>query len=348
MDATTSRWRPPGMSVLLVGVAIVAVAPTLVTGSGTHQQAMAGAAGSALAAVVAGILIRTASRDEDAWPSAAGLAWAMFLIAAVSFAYLAVGIASDTAEHPRPADALLLLLLIPLTIAMRDELRVHFDAPDRREIAIDVMLIAASVGSILYLLIRPPGAGPSESGTAGVIAILAATEFTSFAALTLWVPTISHLLQFLAFAGYSIATVLFGWVWTRGGGGSGDPLMNAIYILSPLLLAAVVTLVPHGVPVPRTKLRLARPILSSVSIVTACGALASVAVLGDAKAIGSLQSTLLIVLLGGGIAARVVANQIASTQAHQTVEEALTQRETALREADLALVGCQQVELREI
>src|SRR5439155_1262616 len=100
---------------------------------------------------------------------------------------------------------------------------------------------------------------------------------------------------------------------------------------------AVLTLVPHGVPVPRTKLRLARPILSSVSIVTACGALASVAVLGDSKAIGSLQSTLLIVLLGGGIAARVVANQVASTQAHQTVEEALTRRETALREADLAL-----------
>src|SRR5207248_1685813 len=192
-----------------------------------------------------GTLIRKASRDEDAWPSGAGIAWALFLIAAVSFAFLAVGSTSDTANHPRPADALLLLLLIPLTIAMRDELRVHFDPGGRRK--------------------------------------------------------------------------------------------NAIYVIRPLLLAPVLTLVPHGVPVPRTKLRLARPILSSVSIVTACGALASVAVLGDSKAIGSLQSTLLIVLLGGGIAARVVANQVASTQAHQAVEEALTRRETALREADLAL-----------
>src|SRR3989454_4180271 len=337
MDATISRRRTPGTAALLAAVAVVAVAPTLMTGSGTRGQALAGAAGSALAAAVAGILIRGASREEDAWPSAAGIAWAMFLIAAVSFAYLAVGSASDTANHPRPADALLLLLLIPLTVAMRDELRGHFDTRDRREIAIDVMLIAASVGSILYLLIRPSDAGPVESGTAGVIAILAASQFTSFAALTLWVPTVSHLLQFLAFAGYSIATVLFGWVWTRDGGGHGDPWMNAIYVLSPLLLAAVLTMVPHGVPVPRTKLRLARPILSSLSIVTACGALASVAVLGDSKAIGSLQSTLLIVLLGGGIAARVVANQVASTQAHQTVEEALTRRETALREADLAL-----------
>src|SRR6266581_2272536 len=337
MDATIPRRRPPGMAALLAAVAVIAVVPTLMTGSGTHAQALAGAAGSGLAAAVAGTLIRKASRDEDAWPSGAGIAWAMFLIAAVSFAYLVIGSTSDTANHPRPADALLLLLLIPLTIAMRDELRVHFDTGDRREIAIDVMLIAASVGAILYLLIRPPGVGPNESGVAGVIAILAASQFTSFAALTLWVPTVSHLLQFLAFAGYSIATVLFGWMWTRGGGGSGDPWLNAIYILSPLLLAAVLTLVPHGVPVPRTKLRLARPILSSVSIVTACGALASVAVLGDSKAIGSLQSTLLIVLLGGGIAARVVANQVASTQAYQTVEEALTRRETALHEADLAL-----------
>src|SRR5437016_1285851 len=327
MDATIPRRRPPGLAALLPAVAVIAVVPTLATGSGTHAQALAGAAGSGLAAAVAGTLIRKASRDEDAWPSGAGIAWAMFLIAAVSFAYLFIGSTSDTANHPRPADALLLLLLIPLTIAMRDELRVHFDAGDRREIAIDVMLIAASVGAILYLLIRPPGAGPTESGVASVIAILAASQFTSFAALTLWVPTVSHLLQFLAFAGYSIATVLFGWMWTRGGGGSGDPWMNAIYVISPLLLAAVLTLVPHGVPVPRTKLRLARPILSSVSIVTACGALASVAVLGDSKAIGSLQSTLLIVLLGGGIAARVVANQVASTQAHQTVEEALLRRD---------------------
>src|SRR5207248_7974236 len=115
----------------------------------------------------------------------------------------------------------------------------------RGGVGIDVMLIAASVGAMLYLLIRPPGAGPTESGVASVIAILAASQFTSFAALTLWVPTVSHLLQFLAFAGYSIATVLFGWMWTRGGGGSGDPWMNAIYVISTLLLAAVLTLVLH-------------------------------------------------------------------------------------------------------
>jgi PAS domain S-box-containing protein len=337
MDATIPRRPVPGVAALLAVVAAVGIAATALAGSGSHAQAVIGAAASALAAGVAGLLIRSSARTEDAWPSAEGIGWAMFLIAGISVAFLVAGSTSAGAIHPRPADALLLGLLIPFTMAMRDELRAHFDVRDRREIAIDVMLIAASVAAILYLLIRPTDADATASASAGVIAILASSQFTNFAALTLWVPTTSHLLQFLAFAAYSIATVIFGWDWTRGGADSGDPWVITVFILSPLLLAAVLTLVPHGVQVPRSRMRLARPILSSVSIVAACGALTSVAVLGNMKAIGTFQSTLLIVLLGGGIAARVVANQVASTQAHHAVEEALTRQETALREADLAL-----------
>src|SRR5213593_2098954 len=337
MDATISRRSIPGVAALVSVVAAIRILATVFAGSGTHAQAVVGAGASALAAFAAGVLIRSATRSEDAWPSANGIAWAMFLISAVSLVFVIMGSTSSTSIRPRPGDAFLLLLLIPFTVAMRDELRAHFDVRDRREIAIDVMLIAASVAAILYLLIRPPDADATVSGSAGVIAILAASQFTSFAALTLWVPTTSHLLQFLAFAAYSIATVIFGWDWTRGGGDSGDPWVIVVFILSPLLLAAVLTLVPHGIPVPRSRLRLARPILSSVAIVTACGALTSVAVLGNMNTIGTFQSTSLIVLLGGGIAARVVANQVASTQAHHAVEEALTRQETALREADLAL-----------
>jgi len=336
MDAAIPRRSIPGVAALLSVVASVGILASALAGSGTHAQAVIGAGASALAAFVAGMLIR-AARHDDAWPSAAGISWAMFLISGVSLAFLIVGTTSAMSIHPRPADAVLLVLLIPFTMAMRDELRAHFDVRDRREIAIDVMLIAASVAAILYLLIRPPGADATVSASAGVLAILAASQFTSFAALTLWVPTTSHLLQFLAFAAYSIATVIFGWDWTRGGGDSGDAWVIVVFVLSPLLLAAVLTLVPHGVQAPRSRTRLARPILSSISIVTACGALTSVAVLGNMKAIGTFQSTLLIVLLGGGIAARVVANQVASTQAHHTVEQALTRQETALHEADLAL-----------
>src|SRR3989442_13491084 len=113
MDATIPRRRPPGMAALLAAVAVIAVAPTLMTGSGTHAQALAGAAGSGLAAAVAGTLIRKASRDEDAWPSGAGIAWAMFLIAAGLFAFPFIRGTSDTGQHPPPAGALPLPLLLP-------------------------------------------------------------------------------------------------------------------------------------------------------------------------------------------------------------------------------------------
>jgi PAS domain S-box-containing protein len=337
MDATIPRRTLPSVAALLAVVAAVGILATALAGDGSHTQAVVGAGAAAVAALVAGLLIRAGGRSDDAWPSAAGIGWAMFLVAGVCAAFMLVGSTSAMSIQPRAADVVLLGLLIPFTIAMRDELRAHFDVRDRREIAIDVMLIAASVAAILYLLIRPQGADGAVSISAGVIAILASSQFTNFAALTLWVPTTSHLLQFLAFAAYSIATVIFGWDWTRGGADSGDPWVIVVFILSPLLLAAVLTLVPHGVQVPRSRTRLARPILSSTSIVAACGALTSVAVLGNMKAIGPFQSTLLIVLLGGGIAARVVANQVTSTQAHHTVEEALARQETALREADLAL-----------
>ncbi len=45
----------------------------------------------------------------------------------------------------------------------------------------------------------------------------------------------------------------------------------------------------------------------------------------------------MILLLGGGMAARVLANQMASTQANKDTQEALARREAALQEADLAL-----------
>jgi PAS domain S-box-containing protein len=337
MDATIPRRTIPSVAALLGVVAATGIVATAVAGDGSHTQAVVGAGAAAVAALVAGLLIRASARTVDAWPSAAGIGWAMFLVAGVCGAFMVVGSTGAMSIRPRAADVVLLGLLIPFTIAMRDELRAHFDVRDRREIAIDVMLIAVSVAAILYLVITPQGAGTTASISAGVIAILASSQFTNFAALTLWVPTTSHLLQFLAFAAYSIATVIFGWDWTRGGADSGDPWVIVVFILSPLLLAAVLTLVPHGAQVPVSRMRLARPILASISIVTACGALTSVAVLGNLKSIGTFESTLLIVLLGGGIAARVVANQVASTQAHHAVEEALSRRETALREADLAL-----------
>ena len=84
-------------------------------------------------------------------------------------------------------------------------------------------------------------------------------------------------------------------------------------------------------------LNLARPILTSVSVVSACAALATVASLDEARGISAVQSTAIIAVLGLGVAARILANQIRSTQAHAEARHALADKERALSDADLAL-----------
>ncbi len=337
MDDAVLPRRSPSVLVLLLLVGVAAVGVSLLTEQGSKAQATTGAAGAALATLVAAALIAGSIGREDSWPSARGIAWGLLLIGLTDLGFLALRLASDTDGRPGPADALLLLLVIPLTIAMRDELRLHFDAGDRREIAIDVWLIAASGAAILYLLLRPAGTDAATSGTAAVIAIIAAAQFVTFGALFLWVPTRPHFLQFLAFAGYALATVRFGWDRIHGAGPTGDLRVNIIAVVCPLLLAGVLVLIPHDLAAPGTRRRLARPVLTSASIVAACAALATVALLDNERGVGTLQSTLMIVLLGGGMAARVLANQVASTQANKDTQEALARREAALQEADMAL-----------
>ena len=77
-----------------------------------------------------------------------------------------------------------------------------------------------------------------------MIAIIAAAQFVTFGALFLWVPTRPHFLQFLAFAGYALATVRFGWDRIHGAGPTGDLRVNIIAVVCPLLLAGVLVAGP--------------------------------------------------------------------------------------------------------
>src|SRR4029453_15111775 len=108
---SSASWRPPPRE----------TARTRRRGAGPPRRAVVGAGAAAVAALVAGLLIRAGSRSDDAWPSAAGIGWAMFLVAAVCATFLVIGSTSTMSIHPRAADIVLLGLLVPFTIAMRDE-----------------------------------------------------------------------------------------------------------------------------------------------------------------------------------------------------------------------------------
>jgi PAS domain S-box-containing protein len=135
------------------------------------------------------------------------------------------------------------------------------------------------------------------------------------------------------------ATATLGWHWTAGTFDNSDPSIVLPFLLAPLAFAAwtVFTGAPTETAAAAPPRRWARPVLTSVSVVTACAALAVVAIVGDGRGLDAPQSTTIILLLGLGIAARILSNQTASTIAHRQTSEALEVRERALAETDQAL-----------
>ncbi len=72
-------------------------------------------------------------------------------------------------------------------------------------------------------------------------------------------------------------------------------------------------------------------------MVAACGTLGLVAIVDEARGLQGFQSSLIIGSSGCRVAARILANQFSSAQAHDEVRDALARRELALEEADAAL-----------
>ena len=293
------------------------------------------AAGTAFLSVV---VIRSAIRRGESWAGWAPLALALLLLGVADVTFLVMDLAGAR-YAPRAGDAAFLVLLIPLIALARNEFRAHFEPSDRLEIAADVMLVAIAVATILYVLLRPENATPITSLSTATWAILAAAQLTIFSALFLWVPSRVHGLQFLLFAALGVATAVFGWQWTHGTFRGTSPWVDLPLMLCPLGFAFMATQLPAyraEVDARSRPRRWARPVLTSAAVLTACAALALVAILDDSRGVTGLQSTVLIILLGLAVAARILANQIMSAQAHTAVQSALEGKETALRETDTA------------
>ena len=330
------RSRPVGVFLALCGAAAAGTYLLLPAGRPAANGSEAIVAGSCL---VSALVIRGALRSGRAWRGAVWLGITILLVGLASGLHLAEDLADRLPHHPRRADALFLILLVPLIAAARAEYREHFRPEDRREIAIDAGLIAVSLATIGYLLLRPVGGSMEASVTAAVFALLAVVPATTFGALTLWLPSRAHVLQLAVFLALSSALLVFGRGWATGPSTVPSTFVTLVFILFPLAFAAVVALAPRSSERAggRATLRWARPVLTSLSVVTACAALITVSILDQPRGVSARESAAVIVALGLGIAARILTNQILSTQAHRQVRRALEQKEAALLEADLAL-----------
>ena len=238
--------------------------------------------------------------------------------------------------EPGIADMLFLLPLVPLAIGFRSEIRRHVPTGDRRELATDAALIVSALMAAAYVLIRPVEAPGRVSASAVTFSLLAAFLVATYPSLAIWVPTRAHVARGTVFATLGAAILTFGWQWTHRMHDATNAAVELPIALAPLALVATYLVIRPADHLPNPT-RIARPILTSVAVITACAALLITGVLGDDKGLTGLQTGLFIGVLAIAVAVRIIANQITVTQASESVRRALGQKEEALAETDAAL-----------
>jgi PAS domain S-box-containing protein len=336
IDDPSARW-PVGLALLATAIGVMVV--FLVVPEGREARAVMAHGTLLVSSVVAAVVVWRHDRSADGWQSGRALAAGLALTAVGTGGLLIYDVVGDIRAHASVWDLGFLLFLVAVILPAGAEYMDHFRPEDRREISVDVALITLSLASLGYLLLRPVGADAVTSMSTLVFATIAATMFTTYAALALWVPTPAHVLQFVVFGAFSSATASLGSRWVRGEYAGTEAGILLPLALGMLALAALVTFLPrrvHAGPVVAPT-RWGRPLLTSVSVAAACAALALVADLHREHGMSSREATALIMVLAVGIALRILLNQIRSTQANQQARLALDQKEAALAETDTAL-----------
>jgi PAS domain S-box-containing protein len=326
---------------LLAGAGVVATYAT----TGERVRSVAGLPHAVVsgACLLSAIVILLRSRRPDGWRSATWLGLGCLGLAAVNAAFLVAEINGGAPTGPTRYDAAFVVVGAFFLAAAGAEFRGHVARDDRREIAADVALLSAAIGTMLFLYLRGPAAPDVSTASAAEFALLVATAFSSFGALALWLPKAAHLGMFAAATGICSAVLTFAPQWLEGTFTVGQPRIEVPVALSSLFLAVLVTSIPR-----RSEERgdhpgrYGRAILTTLSVAAACAALGVVAKQEIDGRIGTVQASLLIGLLAAAVALRILVNQVRGTHAQREVHEALDQKEVALRETDKALARLQR------
>jgi PAS domain S-box-containing protein len=334
-------WIVP--SVLLLAGVGVALAYTVAP---TDIRSTDGAPGTIVAGscVLAATAIFARARRPRAWRNARWLGFGVLGLAALGVSFAIIDVRGTSPMQPSPLDivfgAVAVLFLVPVV----QEFRSHVDRDTRREIAADVALITAAVGTIVYLVIRPANADAGVSLAAAQLAASAAAAFCSYGALAMWLPSAPHVGMFAAVAGAASAVLTFAGDWVEGSFEPGRAEIDVPIALSSLFIALLITVVPRGVYeyAPERPTRYGRALLTTLSVTTACAALGFVATYEIEGHVGSVQASGLIAILAVGIGVRILVNQVRGTHSQRAVQDALEQKENALRETDKALARLQR------
>jgi PAS domain S-box-containing protein len=329
----------------LLGLAAVGITAAYVFGGDALASEGTLSGGLVLGAcLLSALAVFGSLRREMAWSSARWLGLGLLALALIGTVFLVHDLRHSLGFRPSAYDGLFAFAAVLFFAPILIEYRGHFPKNDRREISADVALISAALGTILYLLVRPTGGDFAESLSSAVFAVIAATAFSAYGALALWVPSAAHVGQFVVFGSFAGAVMVFAQQWVRGDFVSGQAAIDLPLILGSLALASLALAVPRDraeEPIERPT-RYGRALLTTVAVAAACGALGLIANMEIDHQVEPLQATGLIALLGAAVAIRILVNQVRGTQATRAAHEALEQKEIALRETDRALARLQR------
>jgi PAS domain S-box-containing protein len=297
----------------------------------------------AAACLLATLVIARRRTNADEWKSARFLAFGTLALAAIAVLFAVQDVRRTIDLGSSGYDLLFalvgLVFLAPIGIEFSD----HVHREDRREIIADVALITAALGTMLYLLIRPNDAGAFLSLSTAMFALIGAGGLSAYGALAVWVPSVAHIGQFLIVGTFSISVLAFGRDWVQGSYDPGAGPIDMPFALGALALAFLVYVLPRDTHAdPTAPPRYGRPVLTTIAVATACGALGLVATLEQNGQVDVRRGQALIALLALAIAIRILVNQVRSTHATRAVRVALDQKEVALRDTDKALARLQR------
>ena len=338
MSTPPSRARVWSVPAVLIVVAGGLLAAYLTRADDLRRTAgLPGAIVGAASVLAAGVIFAR-SRRPDAWRTARWLGLGILGLAGASVTVAVLEVQGVRFEGPTLFDVAFFGIGVLFLIPTGFEFRGHIAREDRREIAADVVLSGIAVGTLLYLLLRPDDGDLTRVLSSIEFAAIVAFAIAAFGALALWMPTAPHLAMFAAITAFAGAVLTFADRWIGGTFRPGDPEIDLPIALGSLFLAAIMWVIPRTAGHERKRpARYGRPILTTLSVSAACAALGVIATLEVDRRLGAIQSSALIGLLAVAIVVRIVVNQVRGSHAQRAVQDALDQKEVALRETDKAL-----------
>jgi PAS domain S-box-containing protein len=333
-------WFAPFVLLLAGGGVAFAYAATSES-AGVETMLFPVVAGSCLLSAIV-ILLRV--RRGDAWQSAPSLGLGVLAIAMVSLALFITEAAGPTPPRLAIYDVAFLGTGALFLVALAIEFREHVPREDRREIAADVSLLSAAIGTMLFLYLRElTQSEPASAASAAEFALLIAAGFAGYGALALTRPTVAHIGMFLAVCAMCAGVIGFSHDWLQGIFEVGRPTIDLPIAFGSLFVASLVSVIPRRqVDRRQDPARYGRAVLTTLSVAATSAALGLVAITEIHDENDIISGSLLIGVLATAVALRILVNQVRGTQAQRAVHDALEQKELALRETDKALARLQR------